>query len=403
LEERLRIVQKFTNLTDDEIALLKRGLFDSADRMIENVIGTMGMPLGIATNFLINGRDYLIPMVVEESSVVAAASHAAKLARPGGFSASADPPIMIGQIQLSDVDFEKVQKVVGEKREEIFALANSGDSSILRLGGGLKEIEVREAGKWVVVHLLIDVRDAMGANIVNTICERVAPSIATWTGGRTILRIISNLATKRICRASAVWKADTLAESFDWKFDPEEIVDNFLAAYELAVADPYRRATHNKGIMNGIDALMIATGNDWRAAEAGAHTYSWLMNRPLTRYSKTQSGDLFGEIELPLACGIVGGATKINPFSQICLKILGVRSAQELAQVAASVGLANNFAAMRALATEGIQAGHMKLHATNIAHMAGASGELLDKIAAQMIEEGNISVARAKELMKKFN
>ncbi|MEM7813581.1 MAG: hydroxymethylglutaryl-CoA reductase, degradative [Candidatus Aenigmatarchaeota archaeon] len=406
-ERRLEIVRRFANLSDAEVAALLNGLtLTTANRMIENVIGVFGLPLGIGTNFLIDGKDFLVPMVVEESSVVAAASNAAKLCRPsGGFKTSADGPVMIGQIQLTGVnDFECAKRRLEDARDELFRAANAQDSTLVRLGGGLKDFEVRrvdsDIGAMLIVHLLVDVKDAMGANAVNTIAERVAPVIEQIVGGRVGLRIVSNLATARLARATAVWKKDVLERSFEnSSVSGDEIVDGVIAAWHFAKADPYRCATHNKGIMNGVDAVMIACGNDWRAAEAGAHTYSRLLGKPLTWYEKTPDGDLRGHIELPLAAGIVGGATKINPCARACLKILGVRSAQELARVAAAVGLANNFAALRALCTEGIQKGHMKLHAANIAVEAGAHGDEIERVAWRMIEERKISVSRAKEII----
>lgn len=404
-EERLEIVKEFAGLSDVETAALLNGLSVTvSDHMIENVIGVASLPLGIATNFRINGRDYLIPMAIEESSVVAAASHAAKLCRPVGFTASADAPVMIGQIQLTGVtDFALAQKRLEERRGEIFELANAQDSMLVKLGGGLKDIEVRridsDIGPMLVVHLLVDVRDAMGANAVNTIAERVAPTIERAVGGKAGLRIISNLATRRLARASAVWSKTALAESFGGRVPGAEIVDGIISAWHFAKADPYRCATHNKGIMNGIDSVMIACGNDWRAVEAGAHTYSSVLGRPLTWYERTAEGDLAGHIELPLAAGIVGGATRINPGARACLKILGIKTAQELAQVAAAVGLANNFAALRVLTTEGIQRGHLKLHATNIAVGAGAQGVEIEEVAQRMIGERNISHARAEALV----
>jgi len=406
--ERLEMVKAFAGLSDVETAAVLNGLsVTAADHMIENVIGVASLPLGIATNFRINDRDYLVPMAVEESSVVAAASHAAKLCRPaGGFVTGADEPIMIGQIQLTGVeDFALAKKRLEANREEIVGMANAQDSTLVKLGGGLKDFEVRridsDIGPMLIVHLLVDVRDAMGANAVNTIAERVAPTVERIVGGKVGMRIISNLATARLARASAVWPKTALAESLKdvMNVSGEEIVDGIIAAWHFAKADPYRCATHNKGIMNGVDSVMIACGNDWRAVEAGAHTFSRVLGRPLTWYEKTAEGDLRGHIELPLAAGIVGGATKINPGARTCLKILGVKSAQELAQIAAAVGLANNFAALRALTTEGIQRGHMKLHAENIAVEAGAHGDEIEVVAQRLIEVKEVSVARAKEII----
>lgn len=402
--ERLERLKAFAGLSDSEAAMLLNGLsVTAADHMVENVVGIACLPLGVATNFTINGRDYLIPMAIEESSVVAAASNGAKLCRPGGFTASADQPIMIGQIQLTGVtDFSNAAAKLESGRPEIFGAANAPSSTLVELGGGLKDFEVRriesDIGPMLIVHLLVDVRDAMGANAVNTIAERIAPTVERLVGGRVGLRIVSNLATARLARASAVWPKDALASGFDG-VKGDDVIDGVIAAWHFAKADPYRCATHNKGVMNGVDALMIACGNDWRAVEAGAHTYSRLLGRPLTWYERTPDGDLRGHIELPLAAGIVGGATKINPSASICLKILGVKSAQELAQIAAAVGLANNLAALRVLATEGIQRGHMKLHATNIAVEAGAHGDEIERVASRMVGEGAISVKHAKEII----
>jgi len=401
-DERLKIVKNFANLTDDEVAKLKSGscLNEIADKMIENVIGTIQIPVGIATNFLINGKEYLIPMAIEETSVVAAASHAAKLARPEGFEAGSSEPIMIGQIQLVGIkekDFDKTKRLILKNKNKIKSLANKKDSTMIKLGGGLRGIEVRKVKyknkMFVVVHLFVDVRDAGGQNCVNTMVECVSKYLENLTGGKTRLKIVSNLADKRLAWAKAVWKKEVLGEA---------LIDAILDVYHLAVADPYRCATNNKGIMNGIDAVCIATGNDWRALEAGAHAYATLTGsyQPLTKYTKNKNGDLVGEIELPVVVGLVGGATKINPIAQISLKILGVKSAQDLAKIIACVGLANNFAAIRAIAKEGIQKGHMRLHATNIAHQAGARHDEIDKVAKLMIMEGCVSEARAREIIK---
>ena len=410
IEERLEKIKEFANLSEDEIQILKKEgnlPLKTADMMIENVIGTFSLPLGIATNFLINGKDYLIPMVLEEPSVVAAASYAAKLARPGGgFKTSSTDPVMIGQVQIVDIpDIEKAKSEILKRKQEILDTCNKKDSILLKFGGGAKDIEIREletkAGIMLVVHILVDVRDAMGANAVNTMAEAVASILEEASQGKVRLRIISNLADRRIARARAVWTKEALEESVKGSMKGEEVVDAILEAYAFAEADQYRSTTHNKGIMNGIDAVLIATGNDFRAVEAGAHSYAAKDGRykPLTRYWKDENGNLAGEIELPIAVGIVGGATRTNPLAKLSLKILGVKTSQELAEVIAAVGLAQNFAAMRALATEGIQKGHMRLHARNIAVTAGATGEEINRIAQKMIEEGNISVSRAKELL----
>ncbi|MDO8339463.1 MAG: hydroxymethylglutaryl-CoA reductase, degradative [Candidatus Burarchaeum sp.] len=401
LAERRKKVAELAGLSADEAALLERfGSLDeaTADRMIENVVGAFPLPLGIATNFKVNGRDYLVPMAVEEPSVVAAASNGAKVAREaGGFESSSNEPIMIGQIQLVGVkDFAKSKKAIADAKKALMEKANSYDSMLIKAGGGCKEIEVRELkskrGKMLVVHLHVNCADAMGANAVNTMCERLAPDFEKLSGGKVRLRILTNLAVKRLARAKAVFPKSVLGE---------ELIENILDAWALADCDPYRATTHNKGIMNGIDAVVVATGNDWRAIEAGAHSYAAISGeyKPLTRYTKNAAGDLVGEIELPLALGLVGGATKTHPVAKVCVKLLGVKTARELAEVVAAVGLAQNFAALRALAGEGIQRGHMGLHARNIAVMAGAKGAQIDEIAEKMAKEKNVSVTRAKELL----
>ncbi|MFH1125765.1 MAG: hydroxymethylglutaryl-CoA reductase, degradative [Candidatus Altiarchaeota archaeon] len=386
-------------LKEDDVKALEDGLsFEQAERMIENVIGTLKMPLGVATNFLINDRDYLVPMAVEEPSVVAAASNAAKIARTlGGFKAESTKPVMIGQIQLLDAEPEKAEKIILENKKEILKLANNQDKVLVEHGGGAVDLKVKRIntnrGVMLVVYLMVDVRDAMGANAVNTMCEAVSKKIVEKTGGRVCLRIISNYATERMVKATALFSRDELGG--------EEVVEGILDAYELALNDIYRAVTHNKGIMNGIDAVAVATGNDFRAIEAGAHAYASRSGRymPLTEYSKDAEGNLLGKIEIPLAVGIVGGATKTNPTSKTALNILGVKTASELAEVMASVGLAQNLAALKALATEGIQKGHMRLHARNIAVTAGAKGKQIDDVAEQMIEERDIKVERARELL----
>ncbi|RLG57807.1 MAG: hydroxymethylglutaryl-CoA reductase, degradative [Candidatus Hydrothermarchaeota archaeon] len=403
IEERLKIVKEFANLSDEEVEILKNTgcmKIDQVDRMIENVIGAMEVPLGIAVNFRINNKDYLIPMAIEEPSVVAAASYAAKLARPkGGFFAECDSSLMIGQIQLTNIENPYFTKmVILSEKENILKIANAQDKILVKLGGGAKDLEVRVIdtikGKMLVVHLIVDCLDAMGANAVNTMCEAVAPYIEEITSGKVYLRIISNLATYRLARARAIFGKDIIGE---------ETIEGILNAYAFALADPYRAATHNKGIMNGIIAVALATGNDTRALEAGAHAYASINGyKPLTTYEKNKDGDLVATIELPMAVGVIGGATKVHPVAKTCLKILGVKTARELAQVLASVGLAQNFAALRALATEGIQRGHMELHARNIAVMAGAEGEEIDVVVERMVKEKKISMDRAKEILKEL-
>ena len=407
VNERLDKIKDYANLSEDEINLLKKtGSLeaDLADRMIENVIGVMPIPLGIATNFRINGRDYLIPMAVEEPSVVAGASNAAKMTlAKGGFSTSTTGPVMIGQIQAVNIEDPRAARLaILEAKKTILEKANEQDPVLIKFGGGAKDLQVKVlkgiTGSMVITELLVDTRDAMGANAVNTMAEAVAPMIETLTGGQVFLRILSNLADHRLMRARAIFDKTALGG--------EEVVDGILQAYAFALADPYRCSTHNKGIMNGIDAVVVATSNDWRAIEAGAHTYAAHQEgsyTSLTTWEKNRNGDLVGTIELPLAIGILGGATGTHPIAKITRKILGVKTASELGQVIASVGLAQNLAAIRALATEGIQKGHMRLHARNIAASAGATGELIDKIASRMAEEGLIRVDRAEELLREYS
>jgi len=397
IEERLEKLKDFAGLNEQEIAVLEKESsleLKSADKMIENVIGTMPVPLGIATNFLINGKNYLIPMATEEPSVIAAASNAARIARlKGGFTAGSDESIMIGQIQVTDLkNPDDAKNAILENKQKILEIANEQDPVLNKFGGGAKDIEVRILDKFIVVHLLVDCRDAMGANAVNTMAESLAPLIEEITGGRVILKIISNLAVHRLARSSAVFDKEALGG--------EEVVDRIILAYKFAAKDPYRCATNNKGIMNGISAVVLATGNDTRAIEAGAHGYAALNGySPLTKYRKNSDGDLVGEIELPMAVGLIGGATAVHPTAKINVKILGVKTARELEEVIASVGLAQNLAALRALSSEGIQRGHMKLHAKNIAKMAGADDSILDKVVEIMVRERKVRLDRAREIV----
>ncbi|MEM3986283.1 MAG: hydroxymethylglutaryl-CoA reductase, degradative [Candidatus Methanomethylicia archaeon] len=404
VEERLKFVKDFAGLTDEEVNLISkcgRLSIDLADKMIENVIGTFELPFGIAVNFLINGRDYIIPMVIEEPSVVAAASNAARIMREGGgIFTNSTPPIMIGQIQLVNVlSSRKAAFQILSHKDEILKIANEKDPILFGLGGGAKDLEVRivesQIGPMVIIHLLVDVRDAMGANAVNTMAEAVAPYIEKITGGKVYLRIISNLADRRLVRAYCRIPKNVIGE---------DLVEGIVYAYHFAASDPYRAATHNKGIMNGIIAVALATGNDTRALEAGAHAYASRSGvyKPLSVWERDENGDLIGWLEMPMAVGIVGGATRSNPLAKISLKILGVKSAGELAEVMGAVGLAQNFAALRALASEGIQRGHMKLHARNIAIMAGAIGDEIDKVASEMVRLQVIRVDKAKEILMKI-
>lgn len=412
-EERLKIIKEFAGLTDEEIEILKDTgalKMEIAEKMIENVIGATHLPFGIAANYLINGKEYLIPMCIEEPSVVAAASNAAKLCRDaGGIRTSSSDPVMIGQIQIAHLkDPQKASKLILSKKKEFLEFMNRQDSVLVKFGGGAKDIETRiietERGKMLIVHILVDVRDAMGANAVNSMAERIAPKLEELTGGIVFLRIISNLADKRLARAKTVWTKEFLEKSVKGQMKGEEVVEAMLEAYAFAEADQYRCTTYNKGIMNGIDAITIATGNDFRAVEAGAHSYASITGRykPLTKYYKDKDGNLVGEIKLPIAVGVIGGATKTNPLAKIALKILGVKTSQELAEVMAAIGLAQNFAALRALATEGIQRGHMRLHAKNIAVTAGAKGEEIERVSKKMVEKNNISVSRAKEILEEI-
>jgi hydroxymethylglutaryl-CoA reductase len=377
-----------------------------ADGMIENVVGRFELPLGIATNFLVNGKDYLIPMAVEEPSVVAAASHMAKLARTsGGFQAASDRPIMLGQIQVMDLEdlYASKTKILEHKNELILA-ANEKDKTLVDLGGGCEDLEVHlfketPAGPMLVVHLLVDVRDAMGANTVNTMAEHIAPLIEKLTDGRVRLRILSNLADKRLVTASVKLSANL----FDTKnYSGNEVIKGIFEAASFAAVDPYRAATHNKGIMNGIDPIIVVTGNDWRAIEAGAHAFAARNGHytSLTNWSISNNGDLLGKITLPMAVGLVGGATKTHPTAKAAVEVLGVKTATELGQVIAAVGLAQNLAALRALATEGIQRGHMTLHARNLAVQAGAHGTEIDLIVKGMIDSQNVTMDNAMQILK---
>jgi hydroxymethylglutaryl-CoA reductase len=403
--ERLNLVKEFANLTDDEArALGSTGALpmEQANRMIENVVGVMPVTLGIAVNFLINGKDYLIPMAIEEPSVVAAASNAAKIARTrGGFTTSSTGPVMIGQIQLVGVkDPHGSRMTVLAAKGDLLKKANDQDPVLVSNGGGARDLEVKvldtQVGPMVITELLVDCRDAMGANAVNTMTEAVAPMIESITGGRVYLRIISNLATKRLMRARAIFDKEALGG--------EEVVDGVVAAYAFAASDPFRCATHNKGIMNGVTAVVLATGNDTRAVEAGAHAYASISGRykPLSTWEKNSNGDLVGCVELPVAVGLIGGATAVHPIAKVTKKILGIRTATELGEVIAAVGLAQNLAALRALATEGIQRGHMRLHARNVAAMAGATGDLIDKVADAMVKEKKVRIDRAKEILEEL-
>ncbi len=411
LEERQASIVERADLTTEEAqALFGQGGMSAgqADHMIENAVGLFGLPLGIAQNFLVNGREVLAPMAIEEPSVVAGASFMARLARSGGgFIAHATAPEMIGQMQILDVaEPASARLAILEKRAELLQMAGEIDPVLNKLGGGPRDIEVRvfdqsPVGPFLVLHLIYDVRDAMGANAVNTAMERLAPRIEQITGGRVHLRILSNLAVRRLARARCTIRLEALAFG---EYSAERVRDGIIAAWAFAAVDPFRAATHNKGIMNGIDAVVIATGNDWRAVEAGAHAYAARNGTytSLSTWGKDHEGNLVGTLELPMAVGTVGGATRVHPAARAALKLMGVRSAAELAEIIVSVGLAQNLAALRALATEGIQRGHMGLHARQVAIAAGASGELVEKLAQQLVAEKTVRIDRAQEILKEW-
>jgi hydroxymethylglutaryl-CoA reductase len=401
-KERLAIVKDYAGLTDEETRLLQQTgalPIDVADHMVENVIGVFPEPLGIGANFLINGIEYLIPMATEEPSVIAAASYAAKMVREGGgFHTSSTAPVMIGQIQVVKLqDAEMAKKQVLAAKAEVLKKANGQDPVLNSFGGGAKDLDAKvietSMGQMLIVELYVDCRDAMGANAVNTMAEAVAPQIEQITGGHVYLRIISNLATKRLARAKCTVPKEALGG--------EEVVEGIAYASAFAAADPYRAATHNKGALNGIIAVILATGNDHRAIEAGAHAYAALNGQytSISKWTKNANGDLDGSIELPMAVGLIGGAVKTHPIARIAMKILGVKSANEFAEVLAAVGLAQNLGALRALSSEGIQRGHMSLHARNIAINAGAPTELVDAVAERMVKEKKVRVDRAKEII----
>ncbi len=397
-DERLALIARETGLDAAQITHLARAAEvegDLADQLSENVIGVMGVPLGVATNLIVDGEDVLVPMATEESSVVAAVCNGARACRAsGGVTCEADAPRMIAQVQLIGVaDIPATMALLQGKTDEITEICNACDPMLVELGGGFRALELRQAGEFLVLHLVVDVRDAMGANAVNTMAEALAPHLEGWTGAQVGLRILSNLADKRLVRARATWRAGEIGA---------DMVDGILAAYAFAAADPYRAATHNKGIMNGIDAVALATGNDSRALEAGAHAFAATRGgqyRPLTRWWRDAAGDLAGEIELPMPVGIVGGATRAHPTAQAALAIMGANTAERLARVMAAVGLVQNFSAMRALAGEGIQRGHMGLHARNVAIAAGAQGEEIERVAREMVARGTVREDLAREIL----
>ena len=404
-KERLDTVANFSNLSKDELEILQNvngGIsYDNADKMVENAIGTFSLPLGVATNFQINGKDYVIPMVIEEPSVIAAASKGAKVARiKGGFQVTADESYSIGQIQILNVDIASAIEKINSSSDEIIKLANSKSNSLPKMNKGAKEISCKEidtpSGKMLIAELLIDVGDAMGANITNTMCEAVSPLIEEITGGKTLLRILSNYSTRRMVKAKAIFEKEAVGG--------EQVVDNIILAFEFADNDVYRAVTHNKGIMNGTIAVANAVGQDSRAIEAAANAFAVKSGqyRSLSKWSKDGEGNLVGELEIPLSVGIVGGIANVHPVAKVCTKILGAKSAQELACVMTATGLAQNYSAIRALSTEGIQKGHMRLHARNLAAAAGATSDQIDGIVQKMIEEKKISLDMAKELVEQI-
>ena len=411
LKDRGQTLAAWAQLAPEQLAALdgSGGLSPGqADHMIENVVGLHALPLGVAVNFLVNSREVLVPMAIEEPSVVAGASFMAKLARAeGGFTAHTTEPQMIGQMQILGVpDLHAARLALLENKARILDLANQIDPVIVKFGGGARDLEVRvmddsPIGPFLVAHLIYDTRDAMGANAVNTACERLATTVEQITGGRVHLRILSNLADRRLARARCVIPISELAFG---DFSGERVRDGIIEAYAFAAADPYRAATHNKCIMNGVDAVVIATGNDWRAIEAGAHAYAARSGRytSLSTWGKDANGNLVGTLEMPMAVGIVGGATKVHPTAQAALKLMSVTTARELAEIIVSVGLAQNLAALRALATEGIQRGHMTLHARQLAIAAGATGEQIDVVAGRMVAEKVVRIDRAEEILREI-
>jgi hydroxymethylglutaryl-CoA reductase len=410
VDERQDIFAEEFSLTDEEKSLLKKEgplPFEIADRMIENVVGTFPLPLGLATNFVIDGKDYIIPLAIEEPSVIAAASNGAKLST--GFTTSVDESIMIGQLQLIDLeDAEKSKQKILENKDEILKAAEAVDPILVKFGGGPRDIKVNvldtPRGKMIEMQLLVNVGDAMGANAINTMLERITDKVEEISGGKHVARILSNLAIYRRAQSKTVWTKQSIEESTKGTMKGEEVIERILDLYELAKATPFRAATHNKGIMNGIDAVVIATGNDFRAIEAGAHAFAAFKGKysPLTKYYKDEEGNLVGEIDIPLALGLVGGAIKVHPVAKLNARILGLKKVSDLSSIIASVGLAQNFAALKAIATTGIQSGHMKLHAKNIAVQAGAMGDEIALVAQKMVEAKDVSQASAEKILKEL-
>lgn len=414
IEERKALITEMHPFTEEDLAVFESVAplaEDTADNMIENVVGTFQLPLGLGLNFLINGKEYTIPMAIEEASVVASASHIAKIVRDaGGFVTESTERVMIGQIQVVGCsDYTEAKEAVLENKQILIDAANDAFPSIVARGGGAEDLDVRilneasdsKFGKMLIVHLYVNTVDAMGANLVNTMAESIAPLVEEITQGKVYLRILSNLADRSLARARCVIPPHLLGTG---DFSGEAVRDGVIHAYEFAASDPYRAVTHNKGIMNGIDPIVIATGNDWRAVEAGAHAYAVKDGQytSMTTWYKDEQGNLVGELELPMSIGIVGGATRVHPMAKLALKLLEVNSAKELAEVIVAVGLAQNLGALKALATDGIQKGHMTLHSRSVAMAAGAAGEMVDIIAQELIKNNDIRVGKAKELVEKY-
>jgi len=414
VNERKEIIKEMHHFSKEQLDIMDSEAalsIETADNMIENVVGTFQLPLGLGLNFLINGKDYIVPMVIEEPSVIASASHIAKIVRDaGGFSANSTERVMIGQIQVIGCeDFQVAKEAVLKAKQALIQAANDAYPSIVARGGGAEDLDVRilneetnsKFGKMLVIHLYVNTVDAMGANLINTMVESIAPLVEEVTNGHVYLRILSNLADRSLARARCVIPPILLKTG---DFSGEEVRDGVIHAYEFAASDPYRAVTHNKGIMNGIDPVVIATGNDWRAVEAGAHAYAVRDGgyRSMTTWTKDEEGNLVGELELPMSVGTVGGATRVHPMAKLSLELLDVHSSKELAQVIVTVGLAQNLGALKALATDGIQKGHMNLHSRSVAMAAGATGEMVDIIAEKLIEINEIRVGKAKELVANY-
>lgn len=411
VKERRELIEQQLNLSNEkkEVLYTNEALdLETANKMIENVIGTFQLPLGLGLNFLINDKEYKIPMAVEEPSIIASASYIAKIVRDaGGFKTEATDRVMIGQIQVVGCeDFDLAKQTILERKKDLIKLANEAYPSLQKRGGGAEDLDVRilnESGskfsKMLIIHLYVNTCDAMGANMINTMVESIAPNVEVLTKGKVYLRILSNYADRSLAKATCTIPTKLLETE---GFSGERVRDGIIHAYEFAASDPYRAVTHNKGIMNGIDPVIIATGNDWRAVEAGAHAYASRSGQygSMTTWSKNANGDLVGELELPMSLGIVGGASRVHPMAGLVYDILNIKSASELAQVVVSVGLAQNLGALKALVTDGIQKGHMALHARSVAMAAGATGDLVDVIAERMVNENQIRVGRAEFLLK---